>query len=377
MKSLWTVIKKELRRFFTDKRMLMALLLPGILIFIVYSVMGNVMKDVTTGKDHTFMIRVENQPSDPKYTFPALTGDRYVYLTETPSDYAEQIKEKKLDLYVFYEIDFEAKVAANDENDPAIVTFHYNAGNMNSLNVYSAYSEMLNAVLQPFVVTPVNHSETGDASMMMLTGLLPFLLITFLFSGAMAVAPESIAGEKERGTMASLLITPVKRSTIALGKVLALSIVAMASATSSFIGLILSLPKIIGGGASIDLSVYNFQTYVLLFLVLISTVLIFIMLISLISAYAKSLKEAGGLAAPLMILIMVAGVTTMFGSAVTNPFLYFIPVFNSVNLLMLLFSGKFLLVPFLITIFTNLAVTALGIYVLTLMFSSEKVMFRK
>jgi len=151
----------------------------------------------------------------------------------------------------------------------------------------------------------------------------------------------------------------------------------MASATSSFIGLILSLPKIIGGGASIDLGVYNFQTYVLLFLVLISTVLIFIMLISLISAYAKSLKEAGGLAAPLMILIMVAGVTTMFGSAVTNPFLYFIPVFNSVNLLMLLFSGKFLLVPFLITIFTNLAVTALGIYVLTLMFSSEKVMFRK
>lgn len=65
MKNLWTIIKKELRRFFTDKRMLMALLLPGILIFIVYSVMGNVMKDVTTGKDHTFTIRVENQPTDP------------------------------------------------------------------------------------------------------------------------------------------------------------------------------------------------------------------------------------------------------------------------------------------------------------------------
>lgn len=44
MRNLWTIIKKELRRFFTDKRMLISLLLPGIMIYVLYNVMGDVMK---------------------------------------------------------------------------------------------------------------------------------------------------------------------------------------------------------------------------------------------------------------------------------------------------------------------------------------------
>ena len=45
--------------------------------------------------------------------------------------------------------------------------------------------------------------------------MLPMLMMIFLFSGCMAVAPESIAGEKERGTNATLLVTPMKRSSLA------------------------------------------------------------------------------------------------------------------------------------------------------------------
>lgn len=375
MKNLWTIIKKELRRFFTDKRMLAALLLPGILIFVLYSIMGDIMVDVGENKGHTYTLRIENKPLDPKYDFDLEIENEMTYLEETPENYAALLETKELDLYVIYDIDFLAKVAANDPEDPAIVVFHYNASSMPSMTIFQTYSQKLNSVLQPFVAVPQDHSTSGDISMMIITSLLPFLLITFLFSGAMAVAPESIAGEKERGTIANMLITPVKRSTIALGKVVALSIVALVSAASSFFGIILSLPKL--AGSSVDLSVYTPGTYVLLLLVLISTVLIFIMLISLISAFSKSIKEASGLATPLMILIMVAGITSMFGSAATNVWLYLIPVFNSVNILLLLFSGEFLLVPFILTIITNVAFTGLGVYLLTLMFSSEKVMFRK
>jgi sodium transport system permease protein len=71
------------------------------------------------------------------------------------------------------------------------------------------------------------------------------LIIMFLFSGAMSIGPDSIAGEKERGTIATLLVTPVKRSEIAIGKVMSLSIISLFSATSSFIGIMLSLPKLL------------------------------------------------------------------------------------------------------------------------------------
>ena len=191
----------------------------------------------------------------------------------------------------------------------------------------------------------------------------------------MAVAPESIAGEKERGTIATLLVTPVKRSTLALGKVTALSIVALVSAASSFLGVMLSLPKMMG--SELSLATFTAGTYLAIFAVLIVSMLVFIVLNSIISAYAKSIKEASGLAAPLMMVIMAVGVTTMFGSAATNNALYLIPIYNSVNILLSLFGGEFLVVPFILTMLSNLLLTAGGVYLLTVMFSNEKIMFRK
>ena len=43
MKNVFTIIKKEFARFFKDKRMVITVLLPGLLIYLVYSVMGAVL----------------------------------------------------------------------------------------------------------------------------------------------------------------------------------------------------------------------------------------------------------------------------------------------------------------------------------------------
>ena len=79
-----------------------------------------------------------------------------------------------------------------------------------------------------------------------MTMIMPFLFVVLLFSSAMSICCESIAGEKERGTIATLLVTPVKRSYLVLGKVISLGITALVSALVSFIGLMASLPKLIG-----------------------------------------------------------------------------------------------------------------------------------
>jgi sodium transport system permease protein len=382
MKNLWTVIKKELKRFFTDKRMLAALILPGVIVYILYSIMGNVMQSTMEGKDHEYVIRVENRPNDPRFLAietliadPEVGFKKVTFLDETPEDFEAMIAEKKLDLYVVYNTDFLAKYNANDPNDPPVVTFHYDESAIPSLNAYSTYAGLLNASLQTYVAVPINHSAEGGIDTTIIKGLLPFLLITFIFTGAMAVAPESIAGEKERGTIATLLVTPVKRSTLALGKVTALSIVALVSAASSFLGVMLSLPKMMG--SELSLATFTAGTYLAIFAVLIVSMLVFIVLNSIISAYAKSIKEASGLAAPLMMVIMAVGVTTMFGSAATNNALYLIPIYNSVNILLSLFGGEFLVVPFILTMLSNLLLTAGGVYLLTVMFSNEKIMFRK
>ncbi len=374
MTNLWTLIKKELRRFFTDKRMLVSLLLPGLMIFLLYTIMGDVMaNNLGQGENQEYTLKVDNEPAG----FADALGEVLIldYQNELDEDTAlAMIEAKELDLYVIFPTDFLSEVEAG--NNPSI-TMHYNGSSPSSMNLTNTYQSFLSTALQQFSVDSEDHTTDLDATIMIVTSLIPFLLITFLFSGAIAVAPESIAGEKERGTIANLLITPVKRSHIALGKIIALSITALASAASSFTGLILSLPKLVGGETNFSLSMYGFSTYLMLLLVIISTVFIFIVLISIVSTYAKSIKEASGLSMPLMIIVMLVSVSTLMGSAADNSLVYLIPVYNSVHALLSIFSLDVNMLNFALTIISNLSVTVLGVFLLTRMFNSEKIMFRK
>ena len=59
MRSIFIIIKKELKRFFTDRRMLLSLFLPGIILYLVYSLMGNVMGGMTAADEgHVYKIAI-------------------------------------------------------------------------------------------------------------------------------------------------------------------------------------------------------------------------------------------------------------------------------------------------------------------------------
>lgn len=390
MQNIWTIVKKELKRFFTDRRMLVTLILPGLMIFILYSLMGSVLSEtVTVPEDYTYKVSIVNHPSEfdsfnqnPAYPVELTVVDGTLWIDEVKL----AITEKKVDLLIVYEADFYTKMLAYsiDSGLPAPqIEIFYNASSNESSSIYSYYASMLLAfesnISNKFDInrgdTSYNLASSTDMSIQFVTMLVPFLLITFLFTASLSIASESIAGEKERGTIATLLSTPTKRSEIALGKVIALSITALASAASSFFGLMLSLPKLIG--EDFTMAMYDFGTYVLLFTVLISTILIFIVLISIISAYAKSIKEASSLAMPLMIVIMLIGISSMFGTSSSDMIMYFIPVYNSVQSITFILSLEVNYLFLTITILVNLMVVGLGTILLTRMFDSEKVMFNK
>ena len=219
-------------------------------------------------------------------------------------------------------------------------------------------------------------ADEQDLAGMTFAMMMPMLIMMFLFSGCMAVAPESIAGEKERGTIATILVTPLKRSELALGKIFSLSIIALLSGLSSTVGVLLSLPKLMGG-MEIDAGVYGITEYGLLGIIVLSSVLLLIALISIISAYAKSIKEAQTLIMPLMIVVLMVGVSAMFGTMQENSFLYLIPIYGSVQSMGSIFLFQVNTVNLLITVISNFIYTALLIVVLTKMFNSERIIFTK
>ncbi|MDX9807667.1 MAG: ABC transporter permease subunit [Acholeplasma sp.] len=389
MQNILTIVQKELRRFFTDRRMLITLILPGLMIFLLYSLMGSIMQETDTiPEDYVYQVYVINPVTEfvPIDQTDLYTIETHVITTEDVETIKTQIADKTVDLLIIYEPDFYNRMLAYNTAlstmAPKVELFH-NTSKNESYTIYNYYLYSLNSfestITNKFDINrddiPYNLASATDMSIQFVTTLVPFLLITFLFTASLSIASESIAGEKERGTIATLLTTPTKRSEIALGKIIALSITALASAASSFIGLMLSLPKLIG--EDFTMAMYDVGSYVLLFSVIISTVLIFVVLISIISAYAKTIKEASSLAMPFMIIIMLVGISSMLGSSTTDTLMYFIPVYNSVQSIGFILGLSVNYLHLFITIVINLVLVGLGTWLLTRMFNSEKIMFNK
>jgi len=195
----------------------------------------------------------------------------------------------------------------------------------------------------------------------------------------MAVAPESIAGEKERGTIATLLVTPMKRSELAIGKIISLGIIAMLSGLSSFLGSYLSLPILMSIDADqVNTNIYGAFDFILLGLVIISTVLLLISVISIISAFAKTVKEATTTIIPLMVVSVLIGVSSMFGDGSKEKLAYyFIPLYNSVQSMRGIFSFSYVSANIIVTIASNILYAAVFTVILTRMFNSERTIFSK
>ena len=215
-----------------------------------------------------------------------------------------------------------------------------------------------------------------DATGMIFSMMLPFLLLTFIFTGCMSISIDAIAGEKERGTIATLLVTPLKRSELALGKILSLSIIGLLSGLSSFHGTILSLPKMMGDEMSgINANVYGSTEYVYLLLIILSTVLVIVGMISVVSAICKNVKEASTATTPLMLIVMFVGISSMFSDAGKNPIgMYCIPVYNSVINMSEIFSFQYTMTNVLINVAVNVIVAGILVFVLAQIFDSEKIM---
>ena len=384
-----TIMKKGLDRFFGDRRMVFSILMPGILIYVMYCFMGVAMGDAFgVDEDYTPTVRAAGLPA----SMEALLQQTGFAVTAGEDEAAarEAVAAQTLDLLLVFPEDFD-RITADYEVSSGLpapnVEIYYNSAATSSAMAYQAVTGLLDAyedqMVNKFDVNAgggaYDLATVEDTAGSIFSMMMPLLLMMFLYSGCAAVAPESIAGEKERGTIATMLITPIRRSHIALGKILALAVIAMISAASSTVGTILSLPKMMGGLTdTVNAAIYGVREYLLLAAVILSTVLVMVTIISLLSAFAKTIKEAQTYAVPFMLLVMLLGISGMFGSSGEQRlWTYCIPLYNSVQCMTGIFSFSVLPAGVAVSLGVNAAVTLAGVLVLARMFNSERIIFAK
>jgi len=392
MKNIGTVMNKEFARFFGDKRMMVMMLLPAILIYVVYSFMGTAVASMFhPDEDYTPWAYVVNMPdSIAPLVQSAGINVRHIGLPEV-GEVREKISRKEAELCIVFPPDFDKLVAAYDAQTSAgpapNIEMYFNSTEPNSSDVNSRMYMILDyyesSLANKFDINREierpDQATAEDMSASFISMLMPMLLLLFLFSGCIGLAPESIAGEKERGTLATLLVTPIKRSELAIGKILSLAVLSFLSGLIMAVATILSLPKIVSGAEEvIDAGIYGLRDYLFLALVILSTILLMVAIISIVSAFAKTVKEANTAVMPLMIVVMLVGVTGMFGGGAQSKLVYYIvPMYSSVQSMSGIFSRDYTALNVVLSCLSNVVYACAGGFVLTRMFNNEKIMFAR
>ena len=398
MNNILTIMRKELFRFFKDKRMVFTILImPGLMIYLIYTVMGGAFSSKRDSvDDKQSSAYVVNMPDEFKQGFEQMK----ISIKDDTSDVEtmkKSVEDKNINIAVIFPENFINQVAAYDstkttQKAPQVEIF-YNSASDESSAAYNKVSAMLeqyeNSLINKFDINAdpdIKYDVASDKeqSAQILAILLPMFILVALISGCVSIAPESIAGEKERGTLTTILVTPVKRSELAIGKIVSLSIIALLSGLSSFAGIVLSLPKyfesLAGDEASqaISTDVYGVGEYAVLLGIVLCTVLVMIAIISVISAYAKTVKEAGTYVSPFMIIVMIIAFATMFGGEAQQPdYMYAVPIYNSVQSMQEIFTFKFSAVHIGITCVSDIIFAGIFVFILTKMFNSEKIILSK
>lgn len=293
-----------------------------------------------------------------------------------PQDFLEQIEVYKIgdeipQIKVYYNPSEEYSQAAYEGVAGGCLEVYRQAllservGDMQSLTVFTVNSDNPDMVIQ-------DEQKAGGKALGM---MLPYFVTILLFAGAMGLGTDMVAGEKERGTMASMLVAPIKRSSIVLGKVFALMIISGISSVVYVAVMVGFLPQMMRsyGSEGLGLSLEVGQVLMMAFL-LIAIAFLYSGIIVLISVFAKDTKEASSYIMPVYMLILILGIATMFTTQNIENWYYAVPVFNTALALQGILTGDVSVMQYAVTLAETLILGMILITVIAKAFESEKVM---
>ncbi|MGI6768080.1 MAG: ABC transporter permease [Bacilli bacterium] len=393
MKNIKSIIKKDLDKIFKFPRSLIStLILPGFIIFIIYFMMGQSF-DATKQKaiEHeskVYVINVAESFEGAAELAKELKDFGKISFFEEKAENLEDLKAKilegEIEAVVVFDEGFDAKIAQNEK--PNVIVY-FDESNINSgiasgkiqtILEIQKNNYLIEKEIDPIIFSVDMEEITPEEKVVgtMLAMVLPVLILSFIFSSAIGLSSDAIAGEKERGTLPKLLVLPIPRNQIIIGKIISTTLLTILSACSSFIGVVAALPFIknlleVPGGIS-----YGAVDFLLLLGVLIMLATLASSLLLVTSTIAKTIKEATAYAMPVFLAVMILPMMTMFsGASKTGQHMYLIPIYNFVMIIKDLLSSDFNVINYLLVIGSSLVTIVLLIFILIKLFKSEKVLF--
>lgn len=381
MRDIWTIMKKELRSVVKSKQLLFQIFILPLILILSGSILSFTLLDSAMIKEDEFDANgyVVNAPEIFATAFEEIGLE--VANIEDVENIKTGIRNGDNDILIVFPNDFELTY---DQEALSNIEMWYNSSNTDSAYAQQFVMGILDSVRPNVFTINIDNPEAydlvsdADAFIMTFEMFFPMYAIMGVFCAVLAIAAESIVGDKERGFMNLLLIAPVKRTNIAFGKALTLFIVNIFSSISVLIGAVISVivyQKLDFGGVVN----YNVGTYLSIFLCVLFASFTMTSLCLIFSTKAKTVRQANSACS-----LILTGVTLVnFISSLPNfkevletagREIYLIPIFN-LNLCMQDTIHSSLSIPnLIISVAINLVVAITITLCAAKMFDNEKVM---
>lgn len=408
MKNIFNIVKKELDKIFKNPRLIIStFLLPGLLIFLLYSFMGSSAENqVTKTFNHEYKIIMINESTEMEKLINELEMGLKISIGEENSDFKitiidntygsnideiyskieDTLKNEEIDLWIDTPSDFD-KIITGVVKGSVDVKIYTHSNNIYSQTIKEELNNLINYKVESLNIKEYNvipniidTATLEEINSSYIATLAPMLIMTFIFAGALSIGADSIAGEKERGTIATMLMAPISKNEIVLGKIISAIIITIISAICSFIGLMASLTSFTQAvGATSDIAFeISFGTGIKLLIMILLISLIAVSLFLVASTFAKSTKEATMYAMPVYIIGIISGVFTMFDVSMPSEIIpYIIPIYNLTLGLKGILMDNLMLPYFLTIIGSNIVYFIIILFVVRKMFNSERIMFSR
>ncbi len=401
-----TIYLKELKDSLRDRRTLISMvviptfLIPALIFGAIY-VMTKVIKKAQDEASPIVILGGADSPG----VMAALKAERKFRIVEANTDYRQLVSEKRIRLAVEIPAGFETGLKTGS---PKTITLYYYEGELKSGMGVSAVDKFFNDLrekiivsrlterglaadlVKPFVVKRQNVAPPEKVGGNVFGGIIPYVIIILCFTGAMYPAIDLTAGEKERGTMETLLCSPVRRLNIVLGKFLMVMTASLATIVLSlastgislFISGMLFAGKMAGGSVRASpigggvIPTIDPAGMVGVFAMIAPVAVFFAALLLAISLFAKSYKEAQSYVSPLIIIVIMPAMLGMLPGIELSAKTSLIPILNLSLVCKEMLSGIWHW-QYIALIFGSTSIyAAIALAFCVRMFNREDVMFR-
>jgi len=400
LRNVGIVYRKELIDSLRDRRTVISMIVIPLLVMplltlgmgvLSVSLVGEAMKEVPEvmilgGDDSPHVMADLRQLPD-------------LQIVPAKPDFVEEISNKQIRAAVEIPEGFEAKLAAGESSTVNIYMYEgelksgFGADRLQrffrelrdrTIREHLEARQLPDSLVHPFNIQQKNVAPPEKVGGAILGGLVPYFVILLCLTGAMYPAMDLTAGEKERGTIETILCSPVSRTHLVLGKFLMVLTAALATAALSIASMAVSFgvgKKLLLGltGGAVDAALQitiTGKAVASIFFVVLPLAVFFSAALLALSIFAKSFKEAQSYISPLMIVLVLPAVAALLPGVELSPALALVPVLNTSLISKEIITGTYRWDMIALIFLSSSIYAGVAIAIAVKLFQREDVLFR-